>query len=255
MAFVTRKQVRPTPLRAIRSKQLGKLVLARGIVTRVSDVKSELKIATYICDKCSFEAYQEVNSRQFMPLTRCPGPICTQEKKYGILNQQIRGSKFIKFQELKLQEMTEEVPTGSIPRSLTVHVRGELTRTCSPGDQITLAGVFLLAQVNPMRAMKSGPVATTYVEALNITRHKKRYDDYAMNEDLTQQIQADIAKPEMYSKLANSIAPEICGHEDVKKALMLMLVGGVTRKIENGVKIRGDINICLMGDPGVAKSM
>lgn len=62
-------------------------------------------------------------------------------------------------------------------------------------------------------------------------------------------------EPDMYSKLANSIAPEICGHEDVKKALLLMLVGGLTRNInENGVKIRGDINILLMGDPGVAKS-
>jgi len=58
----------------------------------------------------------------------------------------------------------------------------------------------------------------------------------------------------VYTKLAQSIAPEIYGHEDVKKALLLLLVGGVTRVMEDGMKIRGDINICLMGDPGVAKS-
>ncbi|CAE7916525.1 MCM7, partial [Symbiodinium sp. KB8] len=51
-----------------------------------------------------------------------------------------------------------------------------------------------------------------------------------------------------------SIAPEIYGHEDVKKALLLQLVGGVTRAMQDGMKIRGDINVCLMGDPGVAKS-
>jgi len=60
--------------------------------------------------------------------------------------------------------------------------------------------------------------------------------------------------PDVYTKLAQSIAPEIYGHEDVKKALLLLLVGGVTRVMEDGMKIRGDINICLMGDPGVAKS-
>jgi DNA replication licensing factor MCM7 len=57
-----------------------------------------------------------------------------------------------------------------------------------------------------------------------------------------------------YSRLALSIAPEIFGHEDVKKALLLQLVGGSTRVLADGMKIRGDINICLMGDPGVAKS-
>ena len=57
----------------------------------------------------------------------------------------------------------------------------------------------------------------------------------------------------MYAKISLSIAPEIFGHEDVKKALLLLLVGGVDRQ-PAGMKIRGNINICLMGDPGVAKS-
>merc|ERR1712232_68834 len=60
--------------------------------------------------------------------------------------------------------------------------------------------------------------------------------------------------PDIYSKLARSIAPEIFGNEDVKKALLLQLVGGSTRKMKDRMSIRGDINICLMGDPGVAKS-
>lgn len=57
-----------------------------------------------------------------------------------------------------------------------------------------------------------------------------------------------------YTRLAKSIAPEVWGHADVKKALLLQLVGGVTRKLPDGMKIRGDVNVCLMGDPGVAKS-
>lgn len=63
----------------------------------------------------------------------------------------------------------------------------------------------------------------------------------------------EIGEEDFYEKLAASIAPEIYGHEDVKKALLLLLVGGIDRK-PNGMKIRGTINICLMGDPGVAKS-
>ncbi len=58
---------------------------------------------------------------------------------------------------------------------------------------------------------------------------------------------------DFYEKLASSLAPEIYGHEDVKKALLLLLVGGVDCT-PHGMKIRGNINVLLMGDPGVAKS-
>lgn len=64
---------------------------------------------------------------------------------------------------------------------------------------------------------------------------------------------AELSEEDFYSRLACSLAPEIYGHEDVKKALLLLLVGGVDKR-PDGMKIRGNINICLMGDPGVAKS-
>lgn len=52
---------------------------------------------------------------------------------------------------------------------------------------------------------------------------------------------------DVYDRLAASLAPEIFGHEDVKKALLLCMVGGVTRQLPDGMKIRGDIHVCLMG--------
>ena len=72
--------------------------------------------------------------------------------------------------------------------------------------------------------------------------------------ELQQRIEEMQRTDDLYDKMAQSIAPEIFGHEDVKKALLLLLVGGATRQMEDGMKIRGDINVCLMGDPGVAKS-
>lgn len=71
--------------------------------------------------------------------------------------------------------------------------------------------------------------------------------------ELTEEELAELSEEDFYSRLACSLAPEIYGHEDVKKALLLLLVGGVDKR-PDGMKIRGNINICLMGDPGVAKS-
>jgi DNA replication licensing factor MCM7 len=59
---------------------------------------------------------------------------------------------------------------------------------------------------------------------------------------------------QLYTRLASSICPEIFGMEEVKKALLLLMVGGVTKEMVDGMKIRGNINVLLMGDPGIAKS-
>lgn len=73
----------------------------------------------------------------------------------------------------------------------------------------------------------------------------KTEDDELGAEELTEDEIKQVAEDDFYDKLASSIAPEIYGHEDVKKALLLLLVGGVD-KSPRGMKIRGEVtNIAL----------
>lgn len=81
----------------------------------------------------------------------------------------------------------------------------------------------------------------------------KAAEDENASASLTPEELKALTEDDFYSTAASSLAPEIYGHLDVKKALLLLLVGGVDRR-PDGMKIRGNINICLMGDPGVAKS-
>ena len=256
MVFVPRTHSRSIPLRQIRGKHIGKLVMVRGIVTKQTDVKAEMKVATYKCDTCSGMVYQSINQNSFTPIESCVQKGCS-----GNLLQQTRESSFAKFQQLVIQEMSDEVPTGHIPRTMRVILRGELTRSCTPGDSITCCGVFLPYNLSGAQAAKhAGPVATTFIEAHHLLKHKRRYSDLSelteQEERLIATIEQDVKRmghEQWYSKVGHSIAPEIYGHEDVKKALLLMLISGVTREMK-GLKIRGDLNLILMGDPGVAKS-
>ena len=103
-------------------------------------------------------------------------------------------------------------------------------------------------------AMQSGLVSETFIDAHKITKLNKTESDASLDEEeLSEEEIKALTEDDFYNKLANSIAPEIYGHEDVKKALLLLLVGGVDRN-PSGMKIRGNINVLLMGDPGVAKS-
>ena len=197
------------PIRKVKADTIGHLVTVKGIVTRVSEVKPQLALATYTCDQGGYEVYQEVNGRSFMPLFTCPVPACC--NKNGRLALQTRGSKFIKFQEVKIQEEASEVPTGHVPRSMTIHLcaaapraptppqppapraavartpvspplprrarrsYGELTRSCSAGDTVTVSGIFLPVPYAGWKALKAGLVTDTYLEASFVSQHKKSH--------------------------------------------------------------------------------
>merc|ERR1711962_1238207 len=252
--FKLNSDIKPLAIRDVKADQIGKLVNIRGIVTRATEVKPMLQVATYTCDQCGAETYQTINSTAFMPLLMCPSDDCRINKSGGRLHLQTRGSKFVKFQEVKVQEHSDTVPVGHIPRHITVYSRGETTRQCIPGNHVSIDGVYLPIVRTGFQAMASGLLSDTYLEAHRIVMVNKTEDEEEQqDEEITEEELKQVQEDNFYDKLASSIAPEIYGHDDIKKALLLLLVGGVDRS-PAGMKIRGNINICLMGDPGVAKS-
>lgn len=241
-------------VRNVRGENLGSLITVRGITTRVSDVKPAVQINAYTCDRCGCEVFQPVTTKQFTPMTECLSDECKQNNSKGQLFLSTRASKFVPFQEVKIQEMADQVPVGHIPRTLTINCHGSLTRQLNPGDIVDVAGIFLPTPYTGFRAIRAGLLTDTYMEAQHITQHKETYNELQMDSRTLRKIETYQKSGNMYEYLARSIAPEIYGHIDVKKALLLLLIGGVTKEMGDGMHIRGDINICLMGDPGVAKS-
>ncbi|KAI0017293.1 DNA replication licensing factor mcm7 [Xylariomycetidae sp. FL0641] len=248
------KPIKALAVREVRGEHLGHLITIRGISTRVSDVKPIVQVGAYTCDRCGCEIFQPVNDKQFAPLTSCPSEECKANQSKGQLFQSSRASKFLPFQEIKIQEMAEQVPIGQIPRTLSVMCYGSAVRQVNPGDVVDVSGVFLPTPYTGFKAMRAGLLTDTYLEAHHVVQHKKAYDEMFIDDKLLKRISTFSQSGAVYEMLAKSIAPEIYGHLDVKKALLLLLVGGVTKTMGDGMRIRGDINICLMGDPGVAKS-
>lgn len=241
-------------VRNVRGEHLGSLITVRGITTRVSDVKPAVQINAYTCDRCGCEVFQPVVTKQFSPMTECLSEECKQNNSKGQLFLSTRASKFVPFQEVKIQEMADQVPVGHIPRTLTINCHGSLTRQLNPGDIVDVAGIFLPTPYTGFRAIRAGLLTDTYMEAQHITQHKESYEELQMDSRTLRKIETYQKSGNMYEYLARSLAPEIFGHVDVKKALLLLLIGGVTKEMGDGLHIRGDINVCLMGDPGVAKS-
>lgn len=246
--------LKPLAVRNVRGEHLGHLITVKGIATRVSDVKPAVQVNAYTCDRCGCEIFQPVTTKQFTPMVECPSAECVNNNSKGQLFLSTRASKFLPFQEVKIQEMADQVPVGHIPRTLSIHCNGTLTRKINPGDIVDVAGIFLPTPYTGFKAIRAGLLTDTYLEAQWVNQYKKAYDDLIIDGRTLRRIEQHQNSGHMYEYLAKSIAPEIYGHIDVKKALLLLLIGGVTKEMGDGMKIRGDINICLMGDPGVAKS-
>ena len=238
------------PLRNLKSSQIGSLQTIKGIVVKMTDVKPFLKVASYSCDVCGYETYQVNHQRTYMPLLDCQSEICRNNRSHGDIMQINRASKFLSFQEVTIQEPTNEVPTGHVPRSIKISCYGSTTRKCAPGDMIIVTGVYLPKMLDNSR-FKSKLIHDTYIEAFKIEKVKKNYKETKIHQEMIDRLKQEKST---YSNLARSIAPEIFGMEDIKKALLLLLVGGVDKNMTDGMKIRGNMNILLMGDPGIAKS-
>ena len=235
-------------LRHVRSESLGRLVTIQGMMVRMSDVKPICLVATYTCDACGVELYQVISGKsEFLPQKICVS--CGS----NMIKMETRLSHFTKYQEYRLQELPHQVPMGHVPRSLSVICKGEITRTCSPGDICTIDGIFLPQKTSSSYYnASSGLMTTTFLEAMHIHIEKQQY--HILQDKREDDIENLSKSDNVLQKLSRGIAPEIYGHEDLKKALLLQLVGGSTRVLPDGMRIRGDLNICIMGDPGVAKS-
>ena len=165
VAFKPHSNEKASSIREIKAEHIGKLVTVRGIVTRCTEVKPMMVVATYTCDRCGSETYQPVNSLSFIPVQDCPSDDCRVNKAGGRLYLQTRGSKFVKFQEVKIQEHSDQVPVGHIPRTMTIMCRGETTRQAQPGDHVLISGVFLPLVRSGFQQIIQGLLSETFLQA------------------------------------------------------------------------------------------
>jgi DNA replication licensing factor MCM7 len=253
--FKPRAECKTMKLREITSHYVGSLVKLDCLVVRISQVKSKVEVVTYTCEVCGAEIFQSVEGESYTPPKECPSQRCRDNKQAGRLNSNVRTCKFVKYQEIRVQEMSDHVPVGGVPRSVTVVCFADLTRAVLPGDAITLSGVYTPYQLPWYQTRTKGTMQEMFIEAHSIDKHKHGYNEEGVNEQETNlKIDEAVKKGALYDAAAKSIAPEIFGNVDVKKALLLVLIGSFTKTMKDGMKIRGDIHTLLMGDPGVAKS-
>jgi len=235
------------PLRTLGAKNIEQLTSVEGIVVRATPVRPLLMEAVFKC-RCGEESRIIQQGAFVRRPARCPA--CRRESGFELIPEK---SKFQDSQELRVQERPEDLPPGQLPRYVGVSVVDDIVDCASPGDRVTITGVV---RAKPEVIPGKGRLRTftIYIDANCIETVGKEFEAIEISPEDETAIKK-IAKSEfIHQNIMDSIAPSIYGYEHVKEAIMYLLFSGVPKKTEEGVHIRGDIHILLVGDPGTAKS-
>ena len=245
-------------LRQINAETIGTITSVSGMVVRASEVKPLAKELVFICpDQHQTKIVQLKGMDVKIPVI-CDNPNCKQ-KEFELKPE---ASKFIDFQILRLQELPEDLPPGQLPHYIDVTIKQDLVDNARPGDRIILTGVVRVEQesVSGIQRGHSGlyrlRIEGNNIEFLggrgNKTSRKIEREEISPEEE--KMIKALSQSPDVYDRLIDSFAPHIQGQSLIKEAILLLIVGSNQRSMGDGSKIRGDINVFLVGDPGTAKS-
>jgi len=242
-------------LREINADLINKLVSISGMVVRSSEVKPLAKKIAYKCTNCSTVTEAQLKGLVLKKPVKCPA--CSEKE----LEMDPESSLFIDFQLVRLQELPEDLPAGQLPHYIEVTVMSDLVDQCRPGDRIMLTGIIRIEQEQLAPQAKTS-LFRLRMEGNNIeylggragSKDTRSVERIMISTEDERQIRIIASKPDAYEKLIASFAPHIYGHEPIKEAILLLIVGSVTKKLDDGSTRRGDINVLLVGDPGTAKS-
>ncbi|PNP75405.1 hypothetical protein FNYG_11209 [Fusarium nygamai] len=303
-------------VRALRAANIGQLLSISGTVTRTSEVRPELSVATFTCEACRTVVPNVEQTFRYTEPTQCPNSTCQNRVAWQL---DIRRSTFVDWQKVRIQENSSEIPTGSMPRTMDVILRGEIVDRAKAGEKCIFTGAlivvpdvsqlglpglrptairddrnaprgadaggsgisglkalgvrdltyrlaFLACMVNPDTSTSGQSAASGAADVVNaLTQNTANEGEQSvedaqaavlasMNPSEIEDLRAMVHGDHIYSRLVQSIAPMVYGHEVVKKGLLLQLMSGVPKSTAEGMQLRGDINICIVGDPSTSKS-
>jgi len=247
-------------IRAIRESDLNRFVALDGIVRRVSEVRPQIRDAVFECVACrtKFHEPQDETSLVFREPLECPESQGGCGKTQGRTRFRLvaEESTYVDAQRIEIQEHPETLRHGAHPQGLSVLLMEDLTGKVLPGNRIVLNGV--LKSFQRATASRSGVVRNTTFDLMvlgNSFESKTReYEEIDLTPEDIRLIEQFRGDPTVVDKIVLSLAPTIKGMEEEKEAISLQLFGGVEKRHADGIRVRGDIHVLLVGDPGTAKS-
>ena len=238
---------RKVSIRSLNSSYIGKIVSITGVVVRSSEVMTQLKTGAFRCTSCQTVTPADQVGSLYTTPRACP--VCNRSG-LGTFELEPSLSTFEDFQSISLQERPEDLPAGHMPQTLDLALTDDLVSSARPGDRVVVTGMVNVKQRAAGFGRSKSRVFELSLDTNHIAVETGEQLEAELDEESIRSFRADASQPWHYKKLISSIAPSIHGMENVKEAVLLQLAGGNPKEFRDGIKVRGDVNVLLVGDPG-----
>lgn len=237
-------------IRDIRSKHLGKLIQLEGVVRQKTDVRPHVTSAKFECPSCGNIMNIIQVEQKFKEPAQCG---CGRKGGFRLLSKDLQD-----VQKIVLEEPTEKLEGGEQAKRFKLLLRDDLVsplgeKKTNPGSRIIVTGVVNEVPIS----LHSGGKSVEFdlmIESNHVEPVEEEFVNIEISAEEEKKFRDLAATGKAFQKIVASFAPTTYGHERVKEALLLQLMGGVVKPRSDGVKTRGDIHVLLIGDPGAAKS-
>lgn len=243
--------------RTLGSALLNRMVSLEGIVTKCSLVRPKVVKSVHYNEKKNSFLFREYRDQTMSANAPASTSVYPQTDKDGdALITEYGYCTYRDHQTISIQEMPERAPAGQLPRGVDVIMDDDMVDRVKPGDRIQLVGTF--RSLGNRNAGSGSSVFRTLILANNVVLLSSKSGGGIAQATITDRDVREINKlsknKQVFELLAQSLAPSIFGHDFIKKAILLQLLGGMEKNLANGTHLRGDINILMVGDPSTAKS-
>jgi replicative DNA helicase Mcm len=230
-------------LKDLLSKYIGTFVSADGIVRKTDEIRPRIETGVFECRGCMrlHEVEQTSGNHIIEPslCSECGG------RSFRLLQEE---SKYIDTQTARMQEPLENLSGGTEPKQMLMILEDDLVDDLNPGDKVRITGTL-----KTFREERSGKFKN-YIYVNHIEPLEQEFEELHLSEEDEEKIIELSKDPHIYDKIIKSTAPSIRGYREVKEAIALQLFGGAAKQLEDETKLRGDIHILIVGDPGIGKS-
>ena len=237
-----------TGIRAIRADHVGNLVSVQGIVRKATDVRPKMQQAAFECQRCGTMTRIPQSDGDFQEPHECQG--CERQGPFQINFDQ---SEFVDSQKIRVQESPEGLRGGETPQAIDVNIEDDITGHVTAGDHVTVSGILRLEQQGNQQ--EKSAIFDFYMDGMSVAIEDEQFEEMDITEEDKKQIIELSNEPDIYEQMVASMAPSIYGYEKQKQAIILQLFSGVRKNLPDGSRIRGDLHILLIGDPGTGKCL
>lgn len=231
------------PLSELLSAYIGNFVSADGIVRKTNEIRPRIEVGKFACRGCdSILEVPQHSSTNILQPNLCP--TCN-GRQFVLLPEE---STYLDTQEARMQEPLENLSGGTEPKQMLLVLEDDLVDDLNPGDKVRITGTL-----KTFREEKSGKFKN-YIYVNHIEPLFQEFEELQLSEEDEEKIIELSKDPHIHDKIINSTAPSIRGYREVKEAIALQLFGGSVKLLEDQTRLRGDIHILIVGDPGIGKS-